>query len=312
MRSGAAAGHAGYFHETALYGSDDDFLAIVVPFIEGGVAAGEPTFVSLAERNARLVQGAMGATEGVTFLPGDHQYARPAATIRSYRELFGEQVAAGATQIRVVGDVPHPGSGASWDAWARYEAVVNHAFDDFPLWGLCPYDLRSTPDDVLDEVVRTHRHIATPDGHHANERFEDPAEFLRRRPVPPLAAEPTAPVLDLRDPSAAEARHAVRALDVGLPAADLEDFVLSVSEIVTNALRHGRPPSRFRLWAADGRAVATIHDQGPGITDPFAGLLPAPKDDGGLGHWIASQLCSEVTIGQDADGFGVRLVLDAH
>lgn len=312
MRSGAAVGHTGYFHETAFYGSDDEFLAIVVPFIEGGVVAGEPTFVTLAERNAGLVQGAMATVDGVTFVPGNHQYARPAATIRSYRELFGQQVAAGATQIRVVGDVPHPGFGVSWDAWARYEAVVNHAFDDFPLWGMCPYDLRTTPDDVLDEVARTHQHIATPDGHHRNERFEDPAEFLRARPVRPLAAEPSEPVIDLRDPTAAEARHAVRGLDAGLPVAAHEDLVLSVSEVVTNALRHGRPPARLRLWAADGRVVATIHDQGPGVTDPFAGLLPAPKVDGGLGLWIASQLCSEVTIGQDADGFGVRLVVDAE
>ena len=32
MRTGAAAGHRGYFHETAFYSSAEEFLAIVVPF----------------------------------------------------------------------------------------------------------------------------------------------------------------------------------------------------------------------------------------------------------------------------------------
>jgi hypothetical protein len=38
VRTGAAAGHRGYFHETAFYSSDEEFLAIVVPFLEGSDA----------------------------------------------------------------------------------------------------------------------------------------------------------------------------------------------------------------------------------------------------------------------------------
>jgi len=46
MRTGAAAGHTGYYHEAVCYGSDDDLLAVTLPFLLGGVAAGEPTVVS--------------------------------------------------------------------------------------------------------------------------------------------------------------------------------------------------------------------------------------------------------------------------
>ena len=46
MRSGAAAGHRGYFHEAAFYSSTEEFLAVVVPFLREGVAAGEPIVVT--------------------------------------------------------------------------------------------------------------------------------------------------------------------------------------------------------------------------------------------------------------------------
>jgi len=61
MRTGAAAGHEGYFHEAVYYSSDEELLAVLVPFLTGGPAAGEPTVVSLGERNAALVRGALPA-----------------------------------------------------------------------------------------------------------------------------------------------------------------------------------------------------------------------------------------------------------
>jgi hypothetical protein len=64
----------------------------------------------------------------------------------------------------VASEVPHPGVGAPWDGWARYEAAVNRAYAEFPLWGLCAYDTRITPGPVLDDVARTHPYFATADG----------------------------------------------------------------------------------------------------------------------------------------------------
>ena len=61
MRSGAAAGHPGYFHETAFYGSDDEFVDIVAPFVRDGIAAGEPTVVACGPR-----LGIAGSTEPST------------------------------------------------------------------------------------------------------------------------------------------------------------------------------------------------------------------------------------------------------
>ncbi len=112
-----------------------------------------------------------------------------------------------------MGDVPHPGLGMPWDGWARYEAVVNDAFAEFPLWGLCPYDTRITPPSVLDEVARTHPHLATVDGRHVhNDRFEDPRDFLASRPAAPLdPLQRGEPVVVLHDPLPGEAREAIGA-----------------------------------------------------------------------------------------------------
>jgi anti-sigma regulatory factor (Ser/Thr protein kinase) len=317
MRSGAAAGHAGYFHETAFYESDDELLGVVVPFLRGGQEAGEPTLVTLNERNEAIVRAALGDGDGIEWVPASRQYRNPVVTIADYRRRLTALTAAGARQIRVVGDVPHTGTGGCWNSWCRYEAAVNHAYDDFPLWGLCPYDTRTTPDDVLEDVRRTHRHVALPDGRHVvNPAFVDPAAFLAARPAPaphPLQASP--PQLELSGPRPTEARAAVRALAHGhIPHTAVVDLTLAVSEIVANAHVHGRPPVTVRGWARESHVLVVVHDAGPGPGDPLAGLLPETRTTyeagAGMGLWIAGQLCTEVTLDL-SDGCSVRLAVDA-
>ena len=77
-----------------------------------------------------------------------------------------------------------------------------------------------------------------------------------------------------------------------------------------NALIHGRPPVRFRLWSAPDRVVATVSDRGDGPADPFAGLLPVTDTcSAGLGLWLTHQLCSHVTLDTTDDGFTIRLIV---
>lgn len=315
MRTGAAASHTGYFHETALYGSDDELLDVVVPFLTGGLDAGEPTVVAFAPRNTELVRRALPHADGLLFIPGGDQYARPASAIHEYRKLMARLVAEGAPQVRIVGDVPTPAAGASWDEWARYEAAVNHAYDDFPIWGLCPYDTRTTPDYVLDEVMRTHPHVATADGgHHANERYVDPAEFLAARGLAERdPIEATAPDVELTAPAPAAARGEVARLaeKAMLPSDATEGLLTATSEVVTNAHLHGRPPVLVRAWSEPGRVVVVVRDAGPGPADPFAGLLPSEhslRGDGGFGLWLAHQLCDDIALARQPDGFTVRMI----
>jgi anti-sigma regulatory factor (Ser/Thr protein kinase) len=314
VRSGAAAGYRGYFHETAFYGSDDELVAIVVPFLRGGVEAGEPTLVSVGASNAELIRAALGDTANVLFLNGDEHYARPASAIKAYQQLLAVHVAQGAQQIRIVGEVPHPGTGSPWEWWARYEAAINHAYKHFPLWSICPYDTRITPTHVLADVARTHSHVATADGRHvANARFESPMDFLTRRPAPGGdSLEASSPLVELIDPTPAAARRAVA--DVAriscLDFDEIDGLMTGVSEAVTNGICHGRPPVRLRLWLGADRVVATVTDRGHGPTDPLAGLLPTTDtSSAGVGLWMTYQVCSHVTFGNDDEGFTIRLIV---
>ncbi|BCJ47524.1 anti-sigma regulatory factor [Actinoplanes ianthinogenes] len=313
MRTGAATGHPGYFHETAFYGSDEEFLGVIVPFFTGGLEAGEPVVSAFAARNQQLVRDVLGEDSGIRYLGGEQQYLRPAAAIRAYRELFGEYVAGGARQIRVAGDVPHPGVGAPWDGWARYEAAVNEAYDEFPVWGVCPYDTRTAPAHVIAEVRRAHPYLAHAGVHAANPGFEDPLGLLRAPRIhhwrDPL--EQVTPDVELVEPTSAHARTVIAAIAAGsdLPADSHSDLLIAVSEIVTNAIVHGLAPVVLRAWAGPHRVVVTVSDRGAGPTDPYAGLLPSRKAPrGGLGLWITHQTCGYVGLQKGPGEFTVRLV----
>jgi anti-sigma regulatory factor (Ser/Thr protein kinase) len=304
----------GFVHEAALYGSDEEFLAVAVPFLEAGVAAGEPALVALAGSTAGLLRSELGDAEGVVFLDDtDRDGLRPATFIETTRRFLAERVDAGARRVRAVGETPHPGLGVPWFEWARYEAALNHAFADLPLWRLCPFDTRTAPADVVADVLRTHPRLTTADGTVDNPRYQDPAEFLGRRSFvtadPP--EPPGAPAAEVLDPRPEEARGVARAAGglARLGDEDVDDLVLAVSEAVTNALEHGLPPVRLRVWTEPGRVVATVGDAGNGPRDPFAGLLPAVGSaTGGFGLWAIHQVCSEVSHHRSGSGFALRLV----
>jgi anti-sigma regulatory factor (Ser/Thr protein kinase) len=311
VRTGAAAGHQGYFHEAFYYASNDELLDVVVPFLAGGLAAGEPTIVALGEKNATLVREALPPDAPIEYLTGDAVYARPAGAIRSYRDLLADCSAGGVGQIRIIGEMPTEAMGDRWDWWARYEAAINYAYDEWPLWSMCAYDTRTTPPHVLDDVARTHPRVATPDGRHPRSpEYVAPERYLMAsRPVLPDPLEHGPAVVDLADPSPGVARRAVEAAVSGtLTPESTSDLLIAVSEAVSNVWRHGKAPSRLRAWAGGGRAIVQVGDGGGGPTDPYAGLLPARAvTSGGLGLWLIHQLCDHVTFDR-SDGFTIRLV----
>lgn len=304
-----------FLHEAAVYDTDEEFLAVVVPFLRAGLAAGEPTLLGVNRRQEGLVRESLdGDAAGVTMLAGESQYAHPLSALRLNHELFAGHVAAGAPRVRIVGEVPHPGTGAAWDGWVRYEAVINHLYSAFPIWGICPYDTRNTPDDVLADVRRLHTHLATPGGSVASAGYTDPAAFLAERAAVAVdVLEDTEPHVVLDDPRPADGRHAVAALarTAGLDADGTDDAVLAVNEAVSNAIAHGRPPVRMRAWAAADRVVVAVRDRGTGPADPYAGFLPGPASrlQAGLGLWVLNQVCSRVALTSGPEGFTVRFVV---
>ena len=310
MRTGAARGQAGHFHEAGFYGSDNEFRALIMPFAEEGIAAGEPVIIGYDNRKNALVRSWLTTPAAVTFLADKSLYATPARAIAAYRRLFEFHAAMGAGQIRVTGVPPHPGNGGSFEGWDRYEAAVNTVWDDFPVWGLCLYDTATAPAEVLDIAQRTHPRIVSPSGvHRANDRFQDAAAFEGLT----FAADPlehAMPTIELVNKPAADARQALTQIGRGRVADTiLEDLLIGITVTVSNALLHGRAPVTVRIWATADRIVITVHDQGEGPADPLAGLVPTPSGVTypGLGLWLIHQLDIDVALKHADDGFTVRL-----
>src|SRR5690349_24253379 len=75
MRTGAARGQAGHFHEAGFYGSDVEFRDLIVPFAEEGIAAGEPVIIGCDNRKNALVRSRLTDPSAVTFLADTSLYA---------------------------------------------------------------------------------------------------------------------------------------------------------------------------------------------------------------------------------------------
>jgi anti-sigma regulatory factor (Ser/Thr protein kinase) len=245
---------------------------------------------------------------------------RTPAAITAFRRLAAEHAPEDSHRLRVVGEIGFGPTERDWLEWNRYEAVINEALRGFDLWGVCLFDTRQLPAPVVEAGRHTHRELVTPTSRVPSPQFTDPARYLRSLPVPDEPLERTPPRY-----AAGEVgdfiglRHAVATELAGLaaPADLIEDFLLAVDEMTSNAVRHGRPPVGLRLWTAPDRVVCTITDGGPGWDDPFAGYGPAHGDDlsrGGMGLWLARQLCDYVDIrgGDHHEGDGgisVRLTV---
>jgi anti-sigma regulatory factor (Ser/Thr protein kinase) len=298
------------FHEVGFYRSDAEFRALIVPFVEEGVAAGQPVIIGYDDRKASLLRSWLHKPAAVTFIAGTSLYATPARAIASYWKMFEQYTAAGATQIRIAGDVPHEGNGGRFAGWDRYESAVNTVWDQFPVWSRCLYDATTAAPRVLDIARRTHPRIVLPSGQFQdNGYYQDHSEF---QPLPsdPDPLERSAPALEVTDPSAAQVRRAITSIGYGqVPDTVLEELEVGVTEAVNNARLHGRPPVTARIWAASGRILVKVHDTGPGPDDPLAGLVPALAETGfrGAELWLIHMLDLDTALIRSRDGFTVRL-----
>ena len=306
----------GFHHDALLYDSPEDLVDAAVPFLLTGLEAGEAAVVAARSETAAILRDAVDGDPRVHVLDRADVYrARTPTAITTFRTLAEQRVSEGVDRVRVVGEVDYGPTERDWLEWQRYESVINAALADWPLWGLCVFDTQRLPDPLLTSALQTHPMVVGRSGRERNARFAAPAEYLRSLPIPDEPLERTTPRLwaaDVED--FIGLRHAVAA-ELGTlraPRDLVEDFLLAVDEMTSNALRHGKPPVSLGLWIGGDRVVCTITDQGPGWDDPFAGYGPAHGDDlsrGGMGLWLARQLCDHVDIWRSAGGAQVRLTV---
>ena len=95
----------------------------------------------------------------------------------------------------------------------------------------------------------------------------------------------------------------------GLPDNRVIDFVIAVSEVAGNTVRHAQSPGSIEIWLDDSGIVCEIRDGGF-IADPMAGSRPPPADsNGGHGLWLVHQVCDRVDLQSDKNGTIIRMYM---
>ncbi|MDG4767652.1 ATP-binding protein [Solwaraspora sp. WMMD406] len=108
-------------------------------------------------------------------------------------------------------------------------------------------------------------------------------------------------------------RHRVAscALSAGMHGQRLDDFVLAVNELITNAVRHGGGRGWLRMWREAHSMVCEVSDNGHGIeTDRLHNRdRPAPNTAGGWGLWLTERLTDTMAVATSSSGTTVRISL---
>jgi serine/threonine-protein kinase RsbW len=153
-------------------------------------------------------------------------------------------------------------------------------------------------------------------------RTDRPSHIRARRAAPALREDQTSPTVgvigtevlltETFDRSSISAlRHAVASCagSTGLSGDRLDDFVVAVNELLTNAVRHGGGTGRVSLWRADDAVVCEVSDSGRGLPDsaPDRPTRPASDQPGGWGLWLADELTDSFELTTGAGGTTVRV-----
>ena len=90
-----------------------------------------------------------------------------------------------------------------------------------------------------------------------------------------------------------------------LPARRVADLVLIVSELISNAVRHGGGAGRLRVWATGSAIHCQVTDEGPGLPAAHRAppSQPEPTATGGRGLWLVRQFADALSL-ETAPGGG--------
>jgi anti-sigma regulatory factor (Ser/Thr protein kinase) len=293
-----------FSHEALLYDGADGFLAGALPYIDEGIAAGEPTLVAVAADRIAALRRALGArADRVEFADMSVVGRNPARIIPAWRDFAD----AHSGPIRGVGEpISAERSGTELVECQIHEALLNLAFAERPDFRLlCPYDTSALTGNVIHEAWCSHPFV---DGERSR-AYRDAASLLAPFDSPLAPPPVTARILGFELDTLVEVRRLVAqaARDADLPVERGEDLVLAVGELAGNSIRHGGGRGIVRTWRTENAVVCEVRDRGH-IADPLAGRVrPGPEELTGRGLWLANAVCDLVQIRSTGQGTAVRV-----
>ncbi|MFI6318964.1 ATP-binding protein [Nonomuraea sp. NPDC050556] len=101
---------------------------------------------------------------------------------------------------------------------------------------------------------------------------------------------------------------AAQAVRAGMTGDSVDDLVLAVNEIATNAVTHGTAKAHLRVWVEGGDLVFEIHDEGSGwLPAQPEFTAPGPRSTSGMGVWLARRLAADIAFAADRGGTTVTM-----
>lgn len=307
-----------FTHRLLPYDGADRFLDGALPFLRDGIAAGDRVVAVCGTGQEMLLRDALGpADTEVEFREPRTWYTHPARTLADCLSA-ADDVAAGGRRLRVLGE-------PAWTnrpppeivEWQRIEAVANVAFRETGAALMCPYSA-SLPAGVVAAARKTHPETVRGGRAVPNPGFVDPWSYCAqcdREPLPAPPPDADTLKLDKADLYWLRAYVSDYARRPALPEDSVQRLLVAVTEVVTNAMRHGEPPIVLRMWpepdAAGGALVCEVADEGRWPPGAGYGLLP-PRPAGTapgsrFGLWAVRLLCATVQIRTGDAGTVVRL-----
>ena len=298
-------------HEALLYAGMADFLEGTVPFIRGGLEAGEPVLVVESAAKIALLKAELGPdAESVLFADMEGVGANPARIIPVWRDFVVTHGGKG-RRLRGIGEpIWNSRSAVELIECQRHESLLNTAFATRdPWWLLCPYDTQAMDPAVIDEARRSHPYIT--DGQAA--RRSNDYRGLDACGAPFDVALPELPATAHEVAFQAAGLVSVRGLvgryasEAGLTRSRAANFVLAVNEVATNSVLHGGGKGTLSIWSDTTALTCEVRDAGR-IDNPLVDReRPGPEVDSPRGLWLANQLCDLVQIRTFESGSAVRL-----
>jgi DcmR-like sensory protein len=162
-----------YRHEAFLWSDAREYTSFLTPFIEEGIAAGEPVMVAVIRPHATWLRDSLGASSGkVKFVDMARLGHNPARIIPGWQQFLTAHAADG-----------RPARGIGEPIWSGrrpeeliecqlHEALLNVAVDpSTPFWLVCPYTVRGLDAAVIAEAYRSHPAVIQGDQYQGNMHY---------------------------------------------------------------------------------------------------------------------------------------------
>jgi hypothetical protein len=298
-----------YRHEAFLWHDAREFVSVLGPFLEEGLAAGEPVMVAVIREHANWLRDSIGAhARKVKFVDMAVLGHNPARIIPAWQQFLDNQSGSG-RPVRGIGEPIWTGRRPEELIECQlHEALLNVAVDPkTPFWLICPYDVRGLDDSVLEEAHRSHPAVMNGKRYERNSLYggRTHIDSLFTATLPELAGQPTE-FLFTRDNL--ESVFGIVTLDAyaaELRSDRISDLASTVRRLATASFDRAAEKGVLRIWHRPDALICDVADDTV-LDDVLVGrrLLRADAPDS---LWQANQVCDLVQVRSSSAGTTVRL-----